>query len=544
MGWDAARLPSLWCLVSDRNRGTRTPHCCHKGRRPAKKYNDYSPLARPWSRNDSVYGLVVSRYSQQKVAAGAGYMLSSALKSFSKSVKDNERSGVVLGFLRPIDTDRISRELRLKENAVARGKNNLPNTDDVHLDAIEQAIVQRIESEWVYQGGELTNNLRAYADRLLGYSILAEFEKLRLAATNALTRLRSTSVQVLADLGPLRDTYLDARTEYDQFRARHKINRPARDLSKRWTTAGLLIILIGVESILNGFFFAKGSEFGLVGGVGTAIGISGFNVAFAFGLGLWPARWMHHRNVVLKFIAFLLVCAGLACIVGLHAFAAHLRDATALVGEDRAFSIALKSLVTAPWQLADLSSYYLFGLGLIFGLSAFWKGHSFDDPYPAYGATSRRMVAAREAYSDEHALLFGDLDEIKETTVEQLADGIDRIPLFPHHAARLRVERDALIEQFRAYEKSVQTAANQLLQLYRDENRIVRTTAPPMHFDQRWALSHSFLDNEKVNVLIAEAPLPTVSVEECLRELRELWTNLLTEYESLIARYPHPAEMA
>jgi hypothetical protein len=81
----------------------------------------------------------------------------------------------------------------------------LPRTNEAHFDAVEQAVIQRIESEWVYQGGELTNNLRAYADRLLGYSILAEFEKLRLAAGNALTRLRSTSGQALAELGPLRD---------------------------------------------------------------------------------------------------------------------------------------------------------------------------------------------------------------------------------------------------------------------------------------------------------------------------------------------------
>src|SRR5262249_44709591 len=148
---------------------------------------------------------------------GTGYMLTGALKNFAKSVKDNERSGVVLGFLRPIDTDRISRELKLKENGAARGTNDLPRSNESHFDAIEQAVVQRIEGEWVYQGGELTNNLRAYADRLLGYSILAEFEKLRLAAGNALTRLRSTSVQALAELGPLRDSYVGARAEYDQF---------------------------------------------------------------------------------------------------------------------------------------------------------------------------------------------------------------------------------------------------------------------------------------------------------------------------------------
>jgi hypothetical protein len=201
--------------------------------------------------------MAVFGYSRAKVAAGGGGMLAGALKNFAKSLKHNERYGVVLGFLRPIDTDRISRELRLKENAVTRGKNNLPDTSDIHLDAIEQAVVQRVESEWTYQGGELTNNLRAYADRLVGFSIFAEFEKLQLTANNALTRLHTVSTHALAELGPLRDGYIEARKEYDQFRARHTIDRPARDQSKRWTTGGFLFILIAVESILNGFFFAN-----------------------------------------------------------------------------------------------------------------------------------------------------------------------------------------------------------------------------------------------------------------------------------------------
>jgi hypothetical protein len=185
--------------------------------------------------------------------------------------------------------------------------------------------------------------------------------------------------------------------------------------------------------------FAKGSEYGLVGGVGTAIGISAFNVVFAFMLGLWPARWMHHRSVLVKSFAFIVVCLGIACIIGLHAFAAHLRDATASVGEERALLEAWRTLVISPWKLAVLSSYYLFGLGIIFGLSSFWKGHSFDDPYPRYGAIYRRMATARDAYSDEHSLLFGDLEEIKEETVQRLSDGIDRIPLFPQQAVRIKV---------------------------------------------------------------------------------------------------------
>jgi hypothetical protein len=470
-------------------------------------------------------------------------MSTDTFQRFADAIRDNQRSGVVLGFLRPLETDSISRELRLKENAVQRGTNDLPETTDRLLDAVEQRIIQRVESEWTWQTGELLNNLRAYANRILGYSIPAEFQKLCLMAQNALARLRAAGTTALADLGPLQEEYLGARKEYDTFRAKHKIQRPPRNPSRRWTTAGILFILIAVESVLNGVFFAKGSEFGLIGGVGTAIGISGVNVALAFLVGLGPARWMHRRNLLIKLAGFILTCGSIFALLVLHALAGHLREATAQVGENQALEVAWTTFRAVPWALHDLQSYYLFGLGVLFAISALWKGYSFDDPMPGYGSVYRRMVHARDAYSDEHDELFSDLEDIKEETVEHLRAGIERIPLFPQHAAHIRAERAALMEQFRAYETAIETAANQLLKTYRDENRLARRTPPPQHFDERWTPPQSALNSAAVATLIADANVPIGDVDECLRELRDLSRSVLAEYEKLMTKYPHPTEM-
>jgi hypothetical protein len=68
--------------------------------------------------------------------------------------------------LRPIDTGALERELNLKEVGSQRGMKELPDTTDDIFDAVEQTIVQRVVSEWTWQGEELINNLRAYAARL------------------------------------------------------------------------------------------------------------------------------------------------------------------------------------------------------------------------------------------------------------------------------------------------------------------------------------------------------------------------------------------
>jgi hypothetical protein len=42
------------------------------------------------------------------------------------------------------------------------------------LDGVEQTVVQKIEFEWAWQGDALLKTLRAYADRLVGYSSISK----------------------------------------------------------------------------------------------------------------------------------------------------------------------------------------------------------------------------------------------------------------------------------------------------------------------------------------------------------------------------------
>jgi hypothetical protein len=341
----------------------------------------------------------------------------------------------------------------------------------------------------------------------------------------------------------LRETFVSFRDELRDFQEKHKLKRAARDPANRYTTLGLLFLLVGVEAAVNGVFFAKGSEFGLVGGIVTAIGISFANVIFAFALGLFPMRWMNHRNFLVKFVGLVFTLAGVAALVALHGFAAHYRDAIAVVGEDRALQAAVASLLKSPFVLSDLNSYYLFGIGAVWALTAIWKGYTNDDPYPRYGAHYRRATSARNEYSDEHAELFDDLNDIKEKTVAAIGAGTRRIPLFPQQAAKIRSERAGLLQAFGAYETSIQAAANQLLSRYRDGNVARRKTPAPRHFDTQWRLSRSFLTDADVMTAIAEPPTPPLDANAALDDLRDLGRTVLEEYENLLARYPHPTQM-
>jgi hypothetical protein len=260
-------------------------------------------------------------------------------------------------------------------------------------------------------------------------------------------------------------------------------------------------------------------------------------------IGLIPIRFINYRNKLIQLLAVLVTLLGTAAILLLHAFAAHYRDALAKVAEDHAISEAVQTLLNHPFVIDSLASGYLFGLGILFAIGSIWKGYRYDDPYPFYGAVWRRAESARVAYSSEHQLLFDDLEEHKEAAISQIQAGIRMIPLFPQRCAQIRVQRTAQIDAFRAYENSVETAANQLLQIYRDENHRHRTTVNPAHFSERWKLPHSFLKTGQTIELIADPQTPEPEIPVVLAELQNEITALLSQYAELLLRNPHPTKM-
>jgi hypothetical protein len=470
-------------------------------------------------------------------------MIARVLRGAAEALRGSERPMTLPGFLRPIDTAAIARQLKLERIAAERGKTNIPACDASGPDAIEQQIIQLIESEWTWQGGELINNLRAYKQRLASFGVQSEFTRLVLHAKDTLARLHEADHRAEAELGPLREDYLAARNELSDFKKKHRLARLVRVPARRWTTFGLLFVLVALESVANGLFFAKGSEFGLLGGIGTAIVISVINITSCFLAGLWPVRWINHRNVILKIVGLFLALAAIAGVAGLHAFAAHYRDAMASIGEDHALAMAVATLIASPWVLDNLNSYYLFAMGLAFGLLSIYKGATFDDPYPGYGPMSRRHEAQRQDYSDQHADLFDDLTAIKDETIQRLDQGIKNLPVYPQEAANIRAQRAALVQTFRGYEPSVVTAANQLLSKYRDINRTHRTASVPPYFNQQWRLPHSFLDTVEVRTLVLDDDEERPNLQATLAELRRLSQEVLDEYENLMRTYPHPTKM-
>ena len=180
-----------------------------------------------------------------------------AFRRFTEAIRGDDSRGLVQGYLRPIDTDLVARKLKIDLEAAERGARNQPAADFEAFDFVEQNIVQNLESEWTFHGSELLNNLRAYNSRLIAVSVQTELANLDLLAKNTLSQLRDANHRAEANLGPLREDFLSYRDELSSFRQKHKLKRATRNPARRWTTFGLLILLIGIEFGPQRFFLCQ-----------------------------------------------------------------------------------------------------------------------------------------------------------------------------------------------------------------------------------------------------------------------------------------------
>lgn len=440
------------------------------------------------------------------------------------------------GLLSPIDTQRLERELNLSRKGAERGASNLPASDERALDGVEQSIVQRITSEWSHHRDAVVGELRAYHDRLSTLLGAAQISGVKIEAANALARMRQVRTENLSQLKRAVAAEHAAEAELAAFRESNQLSRAPRVMSGRGAVKGILVLLIAAESILNGVFFAKGSEFGLIGGIGIAVGISLVNVLAAFFTGLGPLRYMNDRRVGMAALGGLFAIAATAAIVALHLFSAHLREANVAVGSSDAFLHARQTILASPLGMKDLNSWYLLLLGLLLAGAAMYKGYRFDDPVPGYGAVARRAQQAADDAEDLRSAIFGDLEDVRDEVVERLKQTADQLPTQLVQATQARAGKQSLLTNFTQYESNLEIAANQLLAAYRDANRAKRTTAVPQHFSHQFRLPHRLLEDAEVLALTKEPEgLLSGNVAQELNALQDLAKAVIDSYDALMA---------
>ncbi len=398
--------------------------------------------------------------------------------------------------LSPLDFDDLKKDLALELEARKLARAGLPETDAKSLSAPELRVIQRLEAvrnnykRWaLVRTNEIDEGLNTFDITMLvnhAHQYADEYEQL------ANQELSDAEVE----LGRRRKAAAQQHDDLDAFRKENDLTRQAHYPESKAARIGLVllgIVLIITEGLFNAYFFAQGSESGLLGGFIQAGTLAALNFVVPAVVGwLWIPNVNHVRPfrrlagyVGIIVVVFFMLMSALAI--------AHFRDAmgVAVDGTINIAAVALKTIQESPFVLADLSSWMLFFLSLLFGFFGLLDGYKFDDPYPGFG---RRYRAAQEADNHYDSLVVqvrGEITGIKEMILESLNRDVEKAMVKVVDFGALVKDKSASELKLKYHLNNAENMLFALLEAFRGENKIHRNGVPcPAYFDSMPEFQH------------------------------------------------------
>lgn len=421
-----------------------------------------------------------------------------------------------------IDSDKIAKDLKLEDQGTSRGQNNQPPTETKDFDHVETSVIERIE-ELRRKGLEnYESNRRVYNERLARAGQASK--EVDIAAGSAKNDFGALVQEWQSRIEDPRERLNETFNWRARYRERNRLQRPAKEFEGWIKVFSLTIILVVIEAGINSYLFSKGNEFGLLGGLLAALIVSVVNVGGSAMLG-YLARYLHHRNLLLKLGGLIFVPVWMAFAVAMNLGVAHFRDGLESgLSWAEATEGAVPALLARPLYLASIESWLLVGIGLLISVLSFRKGWHTDDPYPGYGRLERSLAKARSVYELELHNALEDLKDRRDQAIEELQDASEQVRNGITEAIDALFGQSTLGAHLKTYLEQCDVKTAHLLAVYRDANRAARKDPSPKSFDKVYkfgAFKPESIEVSRRENAEAEAARVTATVDGAIKEIFE-----------------------
>ncbi len=376
----------------------------------------------------------------------------------------------------------LDKKLSLRRRAREDAARNLPRHDSDELSAAELTVIEAVGSERA-RVDQSRHEAKAEAERRLR-TLAPSPQDFAGPALDARLALKQTAGRIAHDWSAAVERERQAREERDAFKRANELRRPAVYPRSTLLQAGLLLCAAVFESLFSAALFAEDDARGLLGGMITAIGLSGANVTLGYLSGFLGLRYLQHHRFMTKAMGALAFAALAALSLMLNLFAADWRDQLAAMagrtvdlGADASFHF---------WSLLQLDSpqaIILLMLGAGVWVFSALKGYSgFDDPYPDYGKMDRAAREAEEALSDVRADARLELEAPINAARAALAARMEKMRSEFEAMSKAFDAAAIKIEALDAKARGLDQAAADAIHIYRQENTAARTVPAPAYF--------------------------------------------------------------
>lgn len=419
-----------------------------------------------------------------------------------------------------LNVDRVADEMKLVAKGMERGAQNRPTSQSQTLDDVEHQIIEKIEAHKQDSHTLYLDHLHTYDERVTALSFEERFATIQQAAPQAVSDFSAEATMGRDELFELRRRLIDCEKDRENFRAEHRINRPARvtSLNKIILKVGVLAVLFIIEVVVNGSFLAKSSQDGWLGGAIQAVTFAALNIIASFLWGMVLIRLVYQRNYFFKLIGVLSSLAYVVFVVAINLTLAHLREIPPTFAGEVGQEVLHRVLAT-PLLLTDINSWVFFSIGFLFSLIAMADGLMFFDPYIGYAGRERRWTEASRRFAKGRSDLIESVRDIREDSTEAMNGAARDLSVRRSEYDSLLQGRGRLAQRFNQHQNQIEQACRALLEIYREANRGARTTPAPDYFGRAYTMER----------IIYSGGEPDSSAREHLRQMIAETQDLLKQ---------------
>lgn len=392
-----------------------------------------------------------------------------------------------------IDLPKLRREMKLEERGRENGKNGLPPADRQSPDDAELEVITRFEQFRDQAHDTLSNNLQAYSVRLARLDNAGLADDVERQFDVAMSDFKTGVINDMNRLYVQKRNVLEVEHEYVEFRKSRSLNRVARYPDHRFKNVSIVLLVALVDTIANAFFFSTTHPGGWAGAIFESLFIAVINSLVGFGAGYALVRGLNRPTFGGKAFCGLFLLLTLAALLAFNTFAAHYRDAFAVLkpedigrARDIASADALRRLVEGQHRLTGFQSYLMVAVGMLVAGVAMFEGYRLDDPLPGFGALARHRQRVLGDYAGEKELLNSGLTERRDEALADIDAVVEEIRRREEEYAGAVEARRKLIQRYNGVLAELESAANQLVETYRTHNAQARSVPAPAYFAKPW----------------------------------------------------------
>jgi hypothetical protein len=431
-------------------------------------------------------------------------------------------------FLNPLDLNELNDELRVSYEARRMGEVGLPANTDTMLSGVEAQIKHRVEASRSNSINWANQSLLEIQKKLTNYDITKVVNHALGAAGHFENQANGILNDNQAMLNNVQSKVVNSSEYLRLFRLENNLSVQA--VTPSIVTNALLtmlaVLIVMIEGVLNANFFAASLDGGFIEGFMYAFLLALINVLNGVCFGRFGIPFINHVHAGKRLVGWLSMLACATIMLGIALITTHLRNSFSLglnTDTAQAAAHAWDSMLTAPFAFGDIFSMLLFFVSIFFGLFSAFKGYFWSDSYPGYAGVQRASDAAADEYEVEVARVRAELEELKNTHLEQLEADLE--------GSRLAiVDYKNQIDQKRATEHSLNILLDKakaildaLINMFRGDNKLYRKNVDvPAYFNNSVALDEVLLPN-----------FDTTENNKALAVQERLFRRFLSEVESI-----------